>query len=122
MEYFPSKICFESNSCTQVDIFDPNLSDKHSPIILTLKSKPNQNSSSQDAISHETDISYEHIHSKGNEDKMTEFQSNFDQNKINDLWQLLDNIEGNTTNQAEINNIVKEVSNVGITARINANI
>ena len=50
----------------QVDIFDPNLSDKHSPIILTLNTKLKQNAISQETISNETDITYEQIHSKWN--------------------------------------------------------
>ena len=106
----------------QVDIFDPNLSDKHSPIILTLKSKPNQNSSSQDAISHETDISYEHVHSKWNGEKMPEFQANFDQSKINELYQALDTIDLNGTTLVEINNVVNETVNLSITAGINTNL
>ena len=57
-----------------------------------------------------------------NEERKSDFQANFDQNKINDLFQMLDNIETNNTNQTKINNVVKEISNVSITAGINANI
>ena len=106
----------------QVDIFDPNLSDKHSPIILTLNTKPKQNAISQETISNETDITYEQIHSKWSGEKLPEFQVNFDQNKINDLCQALDTIALNGTTLLEINNVVNETVNVSITAGINTNL
>ena len=42
----------------QVDIPDQNLSDKHSPIILTLKTKHSIGPTNQNEISIETDINY----------------------------------------------------------------
>ena len=54
--------------------------------------------------------------------KMPEFQSNFDQNKINDLCQALDTIALNGTTLLEINNVVNETVNVSITAGINTNL
>merc|ERR1711954_302258 len=106
----------------QVDIFDPNLSDKHSPIILTLNTKPKQNAIRQETISNETDITYEQIHSKWSGEKLPEFHVNFDQNKINDLCQASDTINLNGTTLLEINNVVNETVNVSITAGINTNL
>ena len=106
----------------QVDLLDKNLSDKHSPIILKLKTKQKENPGNQNETSHETDINYEQINSKWSDEKKSEFQSNFDQNKINDLYQILDNIDANSTNQTKINEVVKQISNISITAGINTNI
>ena len=106
----------------QVDILDKNLSDKHSPIILTLKTKNNENHTTQNEIAQETDIDYEQINSLWSDEKKLEFQTNFDQNKINNLFQTLASIETNTTNQTEMNDLVKEISNVSIMAGINAKI
>ena len=105
-----------------VDILDTNLSDKHSPIILTLNTKLNQNNLSQDVPSHETDISYEHIHSKWNAEKLPEFQANFDQNKIIDLSQTLDSINLSNLTLSDLDNVVKETVEVSITAGINTNL
>merc|ERR1712240_503914 len=99
-----------------------NLSNKHSPIILTLNTKLNQNNLSQDVPSHETDISYEHIHSKWNAEKLPEFQANFDQNKIIDLSQTLDSINLSNLTLSDLDNVVKETVEVSITAGINTNL
>ena len=58
---------------------------KHSPIILTLKTKLSIGSTNQNELPIETDIQYEQINSKWNDEKKTEFQSNFDQNRIQSL-------------------------------------
>ena len=79
----------------QVDILDENLADKHSPIFLTLKTKLNENPINPNDIPHKTDINYDPLHSKWNEEKMPEFQRNFNQTKINNLLQILDYIEIN---------------------------
>ena len=105
----------------QVDILDKNLSDKHSPIILTLKNKHTDNFTNQSESPQETDIEYERISSKWNDTKMKEFQQSFDQNKINDYFQILESIEKNNTDQSEINNVVKEISKISINAGINTN-
>ena len=105
----------------QVDLLDKNLSDKHSPIILKLKTKQKENPGNQNETSHETDINYEQINSKWSDEKKSEFQSNFDQNKINDLYQTLDNIEINSINQTKIDEVVKQISNISITAGKNTN-
>ena len=106
----------------QVDIPDQNLSDKHSPIILTLKTKHSIGPTNQNEIPIETDINYEQINSKWNDEKKTEFQSNFDQSKIQSLLQILDDIDLNCADQTKINDIAKEISNVSIIAGINTNI
>ena len=106
----------------QVDIPDQNLSDKHSPIILTLKTKHSIGLTNQNELSIETDIQYEQINSKWNDEKKTEFQSNFDQNKIQSLLQMLDDIDISNADQTKINNVVKEISNISIMAGINTNI
>ena len=54
--------------------------------------------------------------------KKSEFQSNFDQNKIQSLLQTLEDIETNGADQVKINNVVKEISNISIMAGINTNI
>merc|ERR1712243_452629 len=100
----------------QVDILDQNLSDKHYPIILTLKTKPDDNPLNQDITSPVSDINYEKICSKWEEEKLPEFQLNFDQNKIDRLYQILDDIKTEGTNLSEINNIVNEVCEISITA------
>jgi len=53
----------------QVDILDKNLSDKHSPIVLTLKTKNYEIPKKENIIYKETDINYEQINSKWNEEK-----------------------------------------------------
>ena len=105
-----------------VDILDKNLSDKHSPIILTLETKHIENLESQSDSTQESDIEYERISSKWDNNKKQEFQSNFDQNKISDFLQILETIDTKNTDQTEINNIVKEISNISINAGIKANI
>ena len=106
----------------QVDMLDQNLSDKHSPIILTLKTRNSEIPKIQNMASEEkTDLDYEQINSKWSEGKKIEFQSYFDQNKINELSQILDTIERNSTDQTQINNVVKDITNVSITAGINTN-
>ena len=106
----------------KVDILDQNLSDKHSPIILTLKTKHSTGPINQNEITVETDIEYEQINSNWNDDKKGEFQSNFDQNKIQNLIQTLEAIDTNGADQLKINNVVKDISNVSIMAGINTNI
>ena len=54
----------------QVDILDKNLSDKHSPIILTLKNKHTDNFTNQSESPQETDIEYECISSKCDDKKI----------------------------------------------------
>ena len=103
----------------QVDILDQNLSDKHSPIILTLKTKCDDHLLNQDNTSHMSDINYEKICSKWEDEKLSEFQLNFDQKKIDRLNQILDNIKRAGTDLLEINNIVNEVCGISITAGIN---
>ena len=70
----------------------------------------------------ESDIEYERISSKWDNNKKQEFQSNFDQNKISDFLQILETIDTKNTDQTEINNIVKEISNISINAGIKTNI
>ena len=53
---------------------------------------------------------------------MPEFQSNFDQNKINNLFQTLDTLELNGANLLDIDNVVKETVNICTTAGINTNL
>ena len=106
----------------QVDILDKSLSDKHSPIILTLITKHSKSLTNQNEIYHESDIKYDRIYSKWCDKKLPEFQSNFDPNKIDNLYLILENIEINGTDQSEINSVVKDISNVSITAGININI
>ena len=105
----------------QVDILDQNLSDKHSPIILTLKTKLSENPINSNDIPDESDINYDRLHSKWDEEKMPEFQNNFDQTKINNLCQMLEHIEINGSDLQEINKIVDETANVSISAGINSN-
>ena len=106
----------------QVDVLDQNLSDKHSPIVFTLKTKHSTGPINQNEITIETDIEYEQISTKWSDDKKSEFQSNFDQNKIQSLLQTLEDIETNGADQVKINNVVKEISNISIMAGINTNI
>ena len=105
----------------QVDILDQNLSDKHSPIFLTLKTKLNENPINPNDIPHKTDINYDPLHSKWNEEKMPEFQTNFNQTKINNLFQILEYIETNGSDLQEIDKIVDETANISISAGINTN-
>ena len=105
-----------------VDILDKNLSDKHSPIILTLETKHMENLKAQSESTQESDIEYERISSKWDDNKKQEFQSNFDQNKIYDFFQILETIDTKNTGQTEINNLVKEISNISINAGIKTNI
>ena len=106
----------------QVDILDQNLSDKHSPIFLTLKGKYNENPTNSNDIPHKSDIKYDRLYSKWDEEKMPEFQANFDQTKIDSLSQMLEYIESNGTDLQEINKIVDETANVSISAGINSNL
>ena len=105
----------------QVDILDKNLSDKHSPIILTLETKTRSNINLNETP-HVSDIEYEPISSKWDDKKQPDFKLNFDQNKINDLFQILQTMETNVADQSEINNLVKDISNISVKAGINANI
>ena len=105
----------------QVDILDQNLSDKHSPIFLTLKTKLNENPINSNDIPHKTDINYDPLHSKWIEEKMPKFQTNFNQTKINNLFQILEYIETNGSDLQEIDKIVDETANISISAGINTN-
>merc|ERR1712240_899906 len=104
----------------QVDVPDQSLSDFHSPIILTLNKKPNI--VYEEEITTESDIQYEKINSKWCENKKAEFQSNFDQNKINELRQLLATFQTNGTNQTELDATVKEISSLSTTSGLNTGI
>ena len=105
-----------------VDILDKNLSDKHSPIILTLETKHMENLKTQSESTQNSDIEYERISSKWDDNKKLEFQSNFDQDKIYDFLQILETIDTKNTGQTEINNLVKEISNISVNAGIKTNI
>ena len=72
------------------------------------------NLKSQSESTQESDIEYERISSKWDDNKKQEFQSNFDQNKIYDFLQILETIDTKNTGQTEINNLVKEISNISV--------
>ena len=103
-----------------VDIPDQSLSDAHSPIILTLKNK--LNNEYVDEITVESDIKYDKINSIWCDNKKSDFQSNFDQDKIDELRQLLITFETIGTNQTELDNTVKEISSISTTSGINTGI
>ena len=75
--------------------------------MYTLKTNHTESLTNQNEIPQESDIKYDHINSKWCDKKMPEFQSNFDQNKINEIYQILENIEKIGTDQPEINSVVK---------------
>ena len=52
---------------------------------------------------------------------MPEFQTHFDQTKIDNLSQMLEYIELNGSDLQEINKIVDETANLSISAGINTN-
>ena len=103
-----------------VDIPDQSLSDAHSPIILTLRSNPNNEYTNE--ITLESDINYEKINSTWCDNKKRDFQSNFDQDKIYELCQFLTSLETIGTNQIELDNTVKKKSSISTASGINTGI
>ena len=87
---------------------------------MTLKTKLSKNLINSNDIPDESDINYDRLHSKWDEEKMPEFQNNFDQTKIANLCQLLESIEINGSDLQEINKIVDETANLSISAGINS--
>ena len=105
----------------EVDVLDRSLSDCHSPIILTLKT----NHRIINEIETETpvsDIDYDPVSTKWCDEKKLDFQAKFDPNKIVEATLLLDTLEANSPNQANIDDIVKLVSNISIKAGLDTGI
>ena len=108
----------------EIDIIDKTLSDFHSPIILTLKTNhniTNENELETDS-SPECDIVYEHIYSKWNNEKKNDFQSNFNLIQIENASQILNTLESGSPNQSNIDDIVKTISDISITAGLETGI
>ena len=105
----------------EVDVLDRGLSDCHSPIILTL----NTNHRITNVNVNETpvsDIDYDPVSTKWCDDKKLDFQAKFDPNKIVEATLLLDTLEANNPNQANMDDIVKLVSDISIKAGIDTGI
>ena len=98
----------------EVDVLDQNLSDFHSPIILTLKTDYENTQTNNTDQTIESDINYEPINSKWCSDKKLEFQSKFDLNKIEEANLLLDTFESEGSNQRDIDSIVKLISDISV--------
>ena len=106
----------------EVDILDRNLSDSHSPIILTLKTNHIIADQNENEITPESDIDYVPMSTKWCTEKKLDFQSKFDVSKIEEVNQLLDALDTNSTNQKDVDDIVKIFSNISITAGLEAGI
>ena len=101
--------------------FDIDLSDYHSPIVLTLHANhpiPNETDTNL-----ESDVDYNPVSTKWCDDKKAEFQSKFDFSKINEANQLLDTLEpNNNVNQGILDDITKKLANISIEAGIETGI
>ena len=101
--------------------FEIDLSDYHSPIILTLHTNhpiPNETD-----INQESDVEYNPVSTKWCDDKTAEFQSKFDSSKINEANQLLDSLEpNNNINQSILDDITKTLANISIEAGLETGI
>ena len=101
--------------------FEIDLSDYHSPIILTLHTNhpiPNETD-----INQESDVEYNPVSTKWCDDKTAEFQSKIDSSKINEANQLLDSLEpNNNINQSILDDITKTLANISIEAGLETGI
>ena len=112
----------------EIHPFDKDYSDYHSPIILTLNAR--HTTSAEAEIVSESDVEYNPVSTKWCDEKKAEFQSKFDQSKIEEANQLLDMLEpNNNTNQSDLDNITNILANIstlagletGISKQINNN-
>ncbi|CAL4079460.1 unnamed protein product [Meganyctiphanes norvegica] len=85
----------------EMDILDQNLSDFHSPIIVTLKTNHNITIANYSDMAQESNIDYEPINSKCEDEKKTH-QSKFELVKIEEISKLLNNIDASSTNKRYI--------------------
>merc|ERR1739842_74812 len=69
-----------------------------------------------------SDIDYDPVSTKWCDDKKLDFQAKFDPNKIVEATLLLDTLEANNPNQANMDYIVKLVSDISIKAGIDTGI
>merc|ERR1712215_566123 len=101
--------------------FDIDLSDYHSPVVLTLHANhpiPNESDTNL-----ESDVDYNPVSTKWCDDKKAEFQSKFYFSKINEANQLLDTLEpNNNVNQGILDDITKNLANISIEAGIETGI
>ena len=104
----------------EVDLFDRNLSDCHSPIVLTLKTNLSIVNENENEVIPESDIDYEPVSTKWCNEKKLDFQAKFDIAKIEEASQQLDTLETNSTNQKNVDDIVKIFSDISITAGLEA--
>ena len=95
-----------------IDIFDPLLSDKHKPIQLSINMEEN--------ITHEVSSIKEIGNStkecitkcKWNDDKKDEYQMNFDERKINHIFDVVSSANAIETTQNSMDNIVNELKEI----------
>ena len=103
----------------EVDTLDQNLSDFHSPVILTLKTNHtvNINNNVNDTIS--SDIDYQPIHTKWCNEKKEEFQMNFNLIEMEEVSQLLSVFAEGNTDQENMDEIVNKITDMSIKSGLN---
>ena len=105
-----------------VDVPDRNLSDYHSPIILTLKTKHEITIDCDSQQIPESDINYQPLNTKWCGEKKDDFKSNFDTDKIEEINQILRNADETSINLENIDDIVKKVAEISTKSGIDLGI
>lgn len=100
----------------QVDVFDPLLSDVHSPLCLKVFNGTNSKMSSNNENENSTNINYEcninNIKVKWKSEKCSNYKANIDIKCINDLLNELEILDTNTTSVDTINVINDKINDI----------
>merc|ERR1711874_757439 len=102
----------------EVYLYNPGLSDFHSPIILTLNA--NHNVPKEKELTPESDINYDPVSTRWCNEKKSVFQSKYDLSKIEEASQLLDTYETSIPNQNKFDEMVKKISDFPLFAGMDA--
>ena len=106
----------------KVDILDQLLSDFHSPISLTLKTNYDTSKELEAGLTQESDIDYEPIYSKWDDNKLKDFNSKFNTTQMEEANQMLNMLINGDPNQTDIDNITRLISDIPINAGLEINI
>ena len=98
-----------------VKLLNTLLSDCHSPIILTLKTKQAVATCNED-VSLESDIDYLPISTKWCDENKINFQSKFDHIKIEEINQILDSLEAGNAALTVMDEVLKNVTGIPLKA------
>ena len=94
-----------------INTFEPLLSDKHSPINISINIENNSHTSTA-IIKEEISTDESFIKCKWEDSKKVEFQMSFDESKINDIYHTLSSVNSTAVSQDTINTMTNSLKEI----------